>query len=107
MIQHLPLKFQKYAKFYTGVITAIATALLLMLAGKLGIDVSQEIVDLGPESQEITWRQAINGLAPLLAVLLVPNHADVTIEDDPNPTDDDGDTTLGGDASEYVIDGDK
>lgn len=91
----LPPKLAPYAKLIYGAAGAVATALILVGLGKLGIDVSKEILDLGPETEEITWRQAVTGLVPLIFVYLVPNGAEVHHHDESTSPDDDGETTLG------------
>lgn len=96
----LPPALAPYAKLIYGAAGAVITALILLALGVLGIDVAQEIVDLGPETQEITWRQAVNGLVPLLFVYLVPNGPAVHEHEELTSPDDDGRTTLGTEVAE-------
>lgn len=62
-----------YAKAIKGGITAVLTSIALLGLGRVGVDVSSEIIDLGEETQEVTWRQAVNAVAPLVAVFLTSN----------------------------------
>ena len=62
-----------YAKVIKGGVTAVLTSVALLGLGRAGVDVSSEIIDLGHDSQEITWRQAVNAIIPLVAVYLTSN----------------------------------